>query len=97
MGASIRSHKSLAQIGSKFLRAIADNVKETRLVKSTVELFRKFEEYNSVIKKNVPGFLIQLWFGFLLKLSWKYSHISLFSNWSHFDNLFALFGLCWVF
>ena len=55
MGANIGPNHSLAQIGSKFLRAIADNVKETSVIKSTEELLRKFEEYNSRIVKNEPG------------------------------------------
>ena len=52
MGARVWRNHSLAQTGSKFLRAVADNVKETRVVKSTEELLRKFEEYNIEISQN---------------------------------------------
>ena len=41
MGARIGPNHSLAQIGSKFLRAIAESVKETKVVRSTEELLRK--------------------------------------------------------
>ena len=46
MGARVGPNTSLAQIGCKILRAMADCETETYVVKSTEEVLRAFEEYN---------------------------------------------------
>ena len=50
MTARVGPNTSLAQIGSRILKVIADNVKEDNAIKSTEELLRKFEDYNRKIQ-----------------------------------------------
>ena len=54
MAARIGPNASLAQIGCKILRLIAENVRESVVIKSTEELLRKFEDFNTKMKNENP-------------------------------------------
>ena len=47
MGAKVGPNTSVSQIGCQMLRAIADSITINHSVKSTEEMLRKFEDYNS--------------------------------------------------